>query len=108
VVVISYVAGLPEAIRRAGDEVSVKTVFFGNDTLKKRLTHVKPKSNTREKKVIYRIALECVAKYLGETGGPLETRVRENRRNLLKLSRYREIGIEEKSLSSLLATHACR
>jgi hypothetical protein len=52
VVVIPYVAGLSEAIRRAGDEVGVKTVFSANDTLKKRLTHVKPKSNTREKELI--------------------------------------------------------
>jgi hypothetical protein len=36
----------------------------------------------------------------------LETRSSEHRRNLLKLSRDREIGIEEESLSSLLATHA--
>jgi hypothetical protein len=48
VVVIPYVAGLSEAIRRAGDEVGVRTVFSANDTLKKGLTHVKPKSDTRE------------------------------------------------------------
>jgi hypothetical protein len=75
-------------------------------TLKKRLTHVKPKRNTREKEVIYRIPCECGAKYIDETGRPLETRVNEHRRNLLKLSRDREIGIEKESLSSLLATHA--
>jgi hypothetical protein len=68
VVVIPYVAGLLEAIRRAGDEVSVKTVFSANDTLKKRLTHVKPKSNTREKELIYRIPCKCGAKYIGKTG----------------------------------------
>jgi hypothetical protein len=45
------VAGLSEAIRRAGDEVGVQTVFSANDTMKKRLTHLKLKSNTREKKV---------------------------------------------------------
>jgi hypothetical protein len=39
-VVIPYVACLSEAIRRADDEVGVKTVFSANDTLKKRLTHV--------------------------------------------------------------------
>jgi hypothetical protein len=100
VVVIPYVTGLSEAIRKAGDEVGVKTVFSANDTLKKRLTHVKPKSNTRKKELIYRIPYECGAKYIGETGRPLD------RRKLLKLSRYREIGIKEESSSSLLATHA--
>jgi predicted GIY-YIG superfamily endonuclease len=102
-VVITHVAGLSESIRRAGAEVGVKNVFSANDTLKKRLTHVKPKRNTREKELIYRIPCECGAKYIGETGRPLETRVSEHRRNLLKLSRDREIGIEEESLSSLLA-----
>jgi hypothetical protein len=108
VVVIPYVAGLSEAIRRAGDEVGVKTVFSANDTLKKRLTHVKPKSNTSEKELIYRIPCECgsKSKYIGETGRPLETRVSVRRRNLLKLSRDREIGIEDESMSSLFATHA--
>jgi hypothetical protein len=106
VVVVPYVAGLSEAIRRAVDEVAVKTVFSANDTLKNRLTHVKPKSNTREKELIYRIPSECGVKYIGETDRTLETRVSEHRRNLLKLSRDREIGTEEESLSSLLATHA--
>jgi hypothetical protein len=106
VVVIPYVAGLSEAIRRAGDEVSVKTVFSANDKLKKRLTLLKPNSNTSEKELIYRIPCECEAKYIGETGRPLETRVSKHRRNLLKLSRDREISIEKESLLSLLATHA--
>jgi hypothetical protein len=74
----------------------VNTVFSANDTLKKRLTHVKPKSNTREKELIFRIP--CGAKYMGESGRLLETRVSEHRRNSLKLSRDQEIDIEEESL----------
>jgi hypothetical protein len=105
-VFLPFVSNISEAIRRAGDEVSVKTVFSANETLKKRLTHMKPKSNTGEKELIYRIPCECGAKYIGKTGRPLETIVSEHRRNLLKLSRDREISIEEESLSSLLATHA--
>jgi hypothetical protein len=73
--VIPYVSGLSEASRRAGDEVGIKTVFSNTDTLKKRLTHVKPKQNGSVKEVIYKIPCECGANYIGETGRPLETRV---------------------------------
>jgi hypothetical protein len=66
----------------------------------------KPRAIRGKKELIYRIPCERGAKYIGETGRPLETRGSEHRRNLLKLSRDREIGIEEESLSSLLATHA--
>jgi hypothetical protein len=78
VVVIPYVAGLSGAIRRAGDEVGIKTVFSASDTLKKRLTHVKLKQNGSEKEVTYKIPCECGANYIGETGRPLETRVLMN------------------------------
>jgi hypothetical protein len=50
--------------------------------------------------------VNTISNYIGETGRPLETRVSEPRRNLLKRSRDREIGTEDESLSSLLATHA--
>jgi hypothetical protein len=106
VVVIPYVAGLSEAIRRAGDEVGIKTVFSAIDTLKKRLTNVKPKQNGLEKEVIYKIPCECGANYIGETGRPLETRVNEHKRNLLKLSKLQEKDINEENISSLLAAHA--
>jgi hypothetical protein len=71
-VVISYVAGSSEAIRRAGDEVGIKSVFSASDTLK-RSTHVKPKHNRNENEVIYEFPCECGTNYLGETGYPLDT-----------------------------------
>jgi hypothetical protein len=51
-VVISYVAGLSEAIQRVGDTVGIKTVFSSGDTLKKRLTYVKPNGKGNEKDLI--------------------------------------------------------
>jgi hypothetical protein len=45
VVTIPYIAGLSEAIRSEGDNEGIKTVFAANDTLKRRLTHVKPKGD---------------------------------------------------------------
>jgi hypothetical protein len=55
---IPYIAGLSEAIRREVDKVGIKTVFAANDTLKKRLTHVKPKGDKQEKDLVYRIPCE--------------------------------------------------
>jgi hypothetical protein len=89
------VAGLSETIRRAGDEVGIKTVFSASDTLKKRLTHVKPKQNGLEKEMINKIPCECGANYIGEIGRPLETRVNEHTRNWLKLSKLQEKDINE-------------
>jgi hypothetical protein len=52
VVTITYIAGLSEAIRREGEKVGIKTVFAANDTLKKRLTHIKPKGDKKEKDLL--------------------------------------------------------
>ena len=42
-VVIPYVAGLLEAITKAGIKVGIRTAFSASDTLKNRLNHVKTK-----------------------------------------------------------------
>jgi hypothetical protein len=62
-------------------------VFSAIDTLKKRLSHVKPKQHGLEKEVIYKIPCECGA-------------------NWLKLSKLQEKDINEENISSLLAAHA--
>jgi hypothetical protein len=66
VMVIPYVNGLSESIRRAGNEVGVKTIFCAKDAIKKILTKVKPKQNTN-KEFIYRIPYQCGAEYIGDT-----------------------------------------
>jgi hypothetical protein len=48
-VVIPYVTGLFEAVRREADTLGIKKVFSSGDTLKIRLTHVKPKGKCKEK-----------------------------------------------------------
>jgi hypothetical protein len=81
-------------------------MFAENDTLKKRLTHVKPKGDKQEKDLVYRIPCECGAKYVGETGRPLEVRVNEHKRNWQKMKREKEEGLEVDTIISLLACHA--
>jgi len=105
-VAIPYIAGLSEAIRREGEKVGIRTVFTASDTLKKRLTHVKPKGKIKDKEVIYRIPCECGTKYVGETGRPLQVRVNEHKRNWEKMKREREEGKDMDNVSSLLAAHA--
>jgi hypothetical protein len=67
---------------------------------------VKPKGKGKEKDLIYKIPCECGAKYIGETGRPLDIRVSEHRRNWLKLDRKREKEGDEAATSSLLASYA--
>jgi predicted GIY-YIG superfamily endonuclease len=56
--------------------------------------------------MIYKIPCECGANYIGETGCPLETRVKEHKRNWLKLSELQEKYINVENISSLLAALA--
>jgi hypothetical protein len=104
-VVITYVAGLSEAIRRVGDTVGINTIFSSGDTFNIRLTHVKPKGKGKEKDLIYKIPCECGAKYILETGRPLDIRISEHRRNWLKLDGERDKEGDDASTSSLLASH---
>jgi hypothetical protein len=83
-------AGLSEAIRRVGNTVEIKWVFSSGDTLKKRFGHMKPKGKGKDNDIIYKLPCECGAKYIGETGKPLDIKVREHQRNWLKLYKERE------------------
>jgi hypothetical protein len=56
--------------------------------------------------LVYKIPCECGAKYLGETGRPLQMRVNEHRRNWDKMKREKEEGMDLDSIPSLLAAHA--
>ena len=106
VVTIPYIAGLSEAIRREGEKVGLKTVFAAKDTLKKRLTHLKPKGEGKDKNLVYKIPCHCGANYVGETGRQLQVRVNEHRRNWEKMKRDKEEEKDTENISSLLAIHA--
>jgi hypothetical protein len=105
VVAVPYIAGLSEAIRREGEKVSSKVVLTANDTLKRRLTHLKPKGSEKDKDLVYKVPCECGAKYVGETGRSLQMRVNEHRRNWDKMKREMEEGMDLDSIPSLLAAH---
>jgi hypothetical protein len=105
VMVIPYEKGLSESIRRAGNEVGIKTIFSAKDTIKKRLTKVKPKQNNN-KEVIYKIPCQHGAEYIGETGRNVEVRCSEHRRLLEMTRQLQQHGEPLDEVSSHLAVHA--
>ena len=67
--VLPYVKGLSEDIGRACRPLNITTAFSSKYTLRRSLTLVKTPTPQEEKiGVIYRIACECGAVYIGETG----------------------------------------
>ena len=79
-VVIPYVAGMSEDIRRVCRKFNIRVVFKSGRTLHSMLTKVK---NTlppgKQSNVVYRIPCSCSQVYIGETKRRLETRLKEHR-----------------------------
>jgi predicted GIY-YIG superfamily endonuclease len=82
-VVIPYVPTLSEKIMRLGKRANIRVVCKTSDTLRNRLVKFKLKWSTN-KDVIYSIPCECGKEYIGETGRPLLTKVKEHKAALKK------------------------
>ena len=82
-VVIPYVPTLSEKIIKIGKRANIRVVCKTSDTLRNRFVKFKPKRSTN-KEVIYSIPCECGKEYIGETGRPLLTRVKEHKAALKK------------------------
>jgi predicted GIY-YIG superfamily endonuclease len=79
---IPYVRGISESIQKivkkcCGDKLRV--VYSCKNTLRKMLSHVKPKQKPLLKNCVYKIECECKAKYIGQTTRALKTRVKEHK-----------------------------
>ena len=79
---IPYVRGISETIHKivkkcCGDKLQV--VYSCKNTLRKMLSHVKPKQKPLLKNCVYKIECECAAKYIGQTTRALKTRVKEHK-----------------------------
>ena len=80
--VLPYVKGLSEKIRRLASKHNIRTAFKSSTTLRNVLTKVKPANvRTDTKECIYKIPCECGNVYIGETGRPLSVRINEHKRN---------------------------
>ncbi|KAL9954516.1 hypothetical protein ACROYT_G042066 [Oculina patagonica] len=81
--VLPYVKGLSEQLRRCLQQQGVRAVFKSETTLRSHL--VRPKDAvdpTKQDGVVYRIPCECGKVYIGETGRPMQDRIKEHDRDI--------------------------
>ncbi|KAL9987968.1 hypothetical protein ACROYT_G002355 [Oculina patagonica] len=93
--VLPYVKGLSEQLRRCLQQQGVRAVFKSETTLRSHL--VRPKDAvdpTKQDGVVYRIPCECGKVYIGETGRPMQDRIKEHDRDI-RLARIQTSAISE-------------
>ncbi|XP_068692347.1 uncharacterized protein [Montipora foliosa] len=81
--VLPYVNGLSEQPRRCLHQQGIRAVFKSEITLRSHL--VRPKDAvepTKQDGVVYRIPCECGKVYIGETGRPMQDRIKEHERDI--------------------------
>ena len=81
--VLPYVKGLCEQLRLCLQQQGVRAVFESETTLRPQL--VRPKYSvdpTKKDGVVYRIPCECCKVYIGETGRPMQERIKEHDRDI--------------------------
>ena len=78
-VMLPYVAGVSEDIRRVCRKFDMRVVFKSGRTLRTMLTKVKDTLPTeKHSRVVYRVPCSCGQVYIGETVRRLETRMKEH------------------------------
>ena len=93
--VLPYVKGLSEQLRRCLQQQGVRAVFKSETTLRSQL--VRPKDTVDPAKqdgVVYRIPCECGKVYIGETGRPMQDRIKEHDRGI-RLARTETSAVSE-------------
>ncbi|KAL9972272.1 hypothetical protein ACROYT_G018555 [Oculina patagonica] len=93
--VLPYVKGLSEQLRRCLQQQGVRAVFKSETTLRSHL--VRPKDAvdpTKQDGVVYRIPRECGKVYIGETGRPMQDRIKEHDRDI-RLARFQTSAVSE-------------
>ena len=76
---LPYIKGVSEKIGRVLAQHDVKIANKSRGTLKEKLVKSKdPMSKERQKGVIYKTTCDCGAAYVGETGRPKSTRLKEH------------------------------
>ena len=92
---LPYVKGLSEQLRRCLQQQGVRAVFKSETTLRSQL--VRPKDAVDPAKqdgVVYRIPCECGKVYIGETGRPMQDRIKEHDRDI-RLARTETSAVSE-------------
>ena len=81
--VLPYVKGVSEQLRRFLQQQGVRAVFKSETTLRSHL--VRPKDAVdpaKQDSVVYRIPCECGKVYIGDTGRPMQDRIKEHDRDI--------------------------
>ena len=95
IAVLPYVKDLFEQLRRCLQQQGVRAVFKSESTLRSQL--VRPKDAVDPAKqdgVVYRIPCECGKVYNGETGRPMQDRIKEHDRDI-RLARTETSAVSE-------------
>ena len=81
-VIIPYIQGQSEAIRRVLKDLDIQTCFTPVSTLRQMLSHPKDPIPTMKKSgVVYRIpCADCGKSYVGQTGRNLSLRIKEHKK----------------------------
>ena len=94
-VILPYIAGVSEDIRRVCRKYDMKVIFKSGRSLRSVLTKVKdPLPMEKKAKVVYRIPCSCGKSYIGETKRRLETRLREHQEACRKGTREKSAVAE--------------
>ena len=81
--VLPYVKGVSEQLRRSLQQQGVRAVFKSETTLRSHLVRPKDAVNpAKQDGVVYRIPCECGKVYIGETGRPMQDRIKEHDRDI--------------------------
>jgi hypothetical protein len=89
-VILPYVRGISEKLGRTGNRFNVKTIFKNKRTPHWALMKTKPVRDAQQTQCVYSIPCDCDRCHIGETGRPLEGRIKEHKYNLTQ-------GLLEKS-----------
>ena len=101
--VLPYVQGLSDQLRRCLQQQGVRAVFKSETALRSHL--VRPKDavdSTKQDGVVYRIPCECGKVYIGETGRPMQDRIKEHDRDI-RFARTQTSAVAEQQHRTLPA-----
>ena len=93
--VLPYYQGISEAIRRILSHYYIRTAFRSSLSLSRLLTKVKdPVPKEERSGVIYKINCVCSDCYIGETGRPMATRMKEHKADC-RYARFERSAVAE-------------
>ena len=87
---LPYIKGVSEPLRRHLQQQGIRTVFKSDTTLRPK----DPADPNKQDCVVYKIPCTCGKVYIGETGRPMQERMKENDRNI-RLARTQNSAVSE-------------